>query len=402
MTTFLQLHLLTSYPPACLNRDELNKPKTAVMGGVPRLRVSSQSLKRAWRVSEVFREKLTGETGIRSKELGRRIKDALLSGTPLSALLKPDSPQAEPDRRISEKDAAEWAWMIAGEFVNKPGKSGDEESDVEENQEKDDGRKKGKKSTKSNVSKETLKSEQVVFYSRNEIDALEKLVSALRESRSKAPTPAQLSGIKKKGAVGTADLAMFGRMLASSPDYNVEAACQVAHGITVHRAAVEDDYFSAVDDLNRREENVGFAFGGEQGFGAGLFYLYVCITCDLLKENLGGDAATASQAITALIEAAATVAPSGKQNSFGSRAWASYVLAEKGSRQPRSLSMAFLKPVRGGDMLADAVTALESMRDNLDKVYHGGESLPCERINALEGKGDFQKLLTFAAGCGGA
>ena len=33
MTTFLQLHLLTSYPPACLNRDDLNRPKTAKMGG---------------------------------------------------------------------------------------------------------------------------------------------------------------------------------------------------------------------------------------------------------------------------------------------------------------------------------------------------------------------------------
>ena len=41
MTTFLQLHLLTSYPPACLNRDDLNRPKTALMGGVPRLRISS-------------------------------------------------------------------------------------------------------------------------------------------------------------------------------------------------------------------------------------------------------------------------------------------------------------------------------------------------------------------------
>jgi CRISPR system Cascade subunit CasC len=66
MTTFLQLHLLTSYPPACLNRDDLNRPKTAVMGGIPRLRISSQSLKRAWRTSEAFRERLTGHMGIRS------------------------------------------------------------------------------------------------------------------------------------------------------------------------------------------------------------------------------------------------------------------------------------------------------------------------------------------------
>lgn len=391
MTTFLQLHLLTSYPPACLNRDDLNKPKTAKMGGVDRLRISSQSLKRAWRVSDVFREELTGETGIRSKELGRRIKEAILTGTPLSALLHENPPNADPDGGISEKDATEWAWAIAFEFVR------------------------GKEA---NINKETLKSEQIVFYSRDEIDELEKLVNALRETKTKAPTSDQLGALKKKGARRTADLAMFGRMLASSPDYNVEAACQVAHAITVHRAAVEDDYFSAVDDLNRREENIGFAFGSEQGFGAGLFYLYVCIDCDRLRENLGNDAALAGKSVEALIEAAATVAPTGKQNSFGSRAWAYYALAEKGSRQPRTLSLAFMKPVKEGDMLAEAVSALTAMRDNLDKVYYGKDveekdektgatkkvrkpdSLPSRHCNALTGEGSFEELKRWAANFG--
>ncbi len=40
MSTFIQLHLLTSYPPANLNRDDLGRPKTAFMGGAERLRVS--------------------------------------------------------------------------------------------------------------------------------------------------------------------------------------------------------------------------------------------------------------------------------------------------------------------------------------------------------------------------
>lgn len=49
MPRFTQLHVLTSYPPSNLNRDDLGRPKSAVVGGVARLRVSSQSLKRAWR-----------------------------------------------------------------------------------------------------------------------------------------------------------------------------------------------------------------------------------------------------------------------------------------------------------------------------------------------------------------
>ncbi|MCO5383530.1 MAG: type I-E CRISPR-associated protein Cas7/Cse4/CasC [Methanosarcina barkeri] len=32
MTIFAQLHVLVSYPPSNLNRDDLGRPKTAVMG----------------------------------------------------------------------------------------------------------------------------------------------------------------------------------------------------------------------------------------------------------------------------------------------------------------------------------------------------------------------------------
>jgi len=46
MSRFIQLHVLTSYPPSNLNRDDLGRPKSAIVGGVSRLRVSSQSLKR--------------------------------------------------------------------------------------------------------------------------------------------------------------------------------------------------------------------------------------------------------------------------------------------------------------------------------------------------------------------
>jgi CRISPR system Cascade subunit CasC len=33
MSEFIQLHILASYPPSNLNRDDLGRPKTAVMGG---------------------------------------------------------------------------------------------------------------------------------------------------------------------------------------------------------------------------------------------------------------------------------------------------------------------------------------------------------------------------------
>lgn len=98
MTTFIQLHLLTSYPPANLNRDDLGRPKTAVMGGAQRLRVSSQSLKRAWRTSELFQRALEGHVGTRTKEMGTRIRDRLTKGG------------------IPEGDAAKWAEAVAERF----------------------------------------------------------------------------------------------------------------------------------------------------------------------------------------------------------------------------------------------------------------------------------------------
>ncbi|MCE1695390.1 type I-E CRISPR-associated protein Cas7/Cse4/CasC, partial [Enterobacter hormaechei] len=99
---------------------------------------------------------------------------------------------------------------------------------------------------------------------------------------------------------------------------------------------VENDYFTAVDDLNNGKTDTGSSHIGETGFAAALFYSYICINKSLLIENLAGNEALANRAIAALTEAAVKIAPSGKQNSFGSRAYASYVLAEKGEYQPRS------------------------------------------------------------------
>jgi len=351
MSTFVQLHLLTSYPPACLNRDDLNRPKTAVMGGVPRLRISSQSLKRAWRTSDSFEKALSGHIGKRSKGMGlyvyKRLKDA----------------------GVAEKSAKEWAQKIAVYFGKL--KKASEERPLQD-----------------------LEIEQLAHFSPEEIAAIQELTNTLAQEK-RAPTDNELQLLCEKHQA--ADIALFGRMLAASPKYNTEAACQVAHAITVHKTAVEDDYFTAVDDLNTHEEDAGSAHIGEQGFAAGLFYLYVCIHRDLLKEKLSDDEELTQKTLRALTEAAATIAPGGKQNSFGSRAYASYILAEKDSRQPRSLAVAFLKPVREGDMLHDAILALASTRANMDKVYYNGQASTPYVLNALEGTGSLADLLNFVA-----
>lgn len=400
MTQFVQLHFLASYPPSNPNRDDLGRPKTAVMGGHTRLRMSSQSLKRAWRVSEVFEDALSGHLGCRTKEVGAKIMQAFCSGQTLGEILeeekrgKKSASGTLPSSKTSKEDAKLWAWKIAGVFVDKPGGEDTEETEDEEPALKTRKTKGGKqkKDKKSNVDKETLKSEQMVFYSTEEIQAIDALMKTLAKSQ-KPPTDQQLSSLKSKKN-SAADLALFGRMLASSPSFNVEAAAQVAHAITVHKVQVEDDYFTAVDDLNRGQEDSGAGYIGEAEFAAGLFYLYLCVDCDLLVRNLNDDQDLAKSALAALTEAAATVAPSGKQNSYANRVRASYILAEKGSQQPRSLSVAFLKPVDDTDMLDGAITALKKTRDNMDKVY-GACSDAHLIVNALPGEGSLKNIITF-------
>ncbi|MDP2097841.1 MAG: type I-E CRISPR-associated protein Cas7/Cse4/CasC [Methylobacter sp.] len=149
----------------------------------------------------------------------------------------------------------------------------------------------------------------------------------------------------------------------------MEAAAQVAHAITVHAVKVDDDYFTAVDDLNKHDEDAGAAHIGETGFASGVFYLYVCINKTLLCENLQNDSELVNKTLAAFIESMTKVSPTGKQNSFASRAYTSYLLAEKGTQQPRSLSVAFLKPVQGSDLLNDAIKNLNAQYENFDHVY---------------------------------
>ncbi|MCP3670539.1 MAG: type I-E CRISPR-associated protein Cas7/Cse4/CasC, partial [Gammaproteobacteria bacterium] len=136
---------------------------------------------------------------------------------------------------------------------------------------------------------------------------------------------------------------------------------------------------------------------GETEFAAGLFYLYLCIDRKLLIENLSDDADLANKTIGALIQSAATIAPSGKQNSFASRARASYILCESGNQQPRSLSVAFLKPVGGKDLLTHSIESLEQTREKMDEVY-GDSAERTNSLNALTGEGSLQGIINCATG----
>ncbi|MBE0434286.1 MAG: type I-E CRISPR-associated protein Cas7/Cse4/CasC [Methylomicrobium sp.] len=366
MSRFLQLHLLTAYPPANLNRDDQGSPKTAKMGGYDRLRVSSQCLKRTWRTSDHFQQALNGHIGTRTKEMGVKLYHYLTS------------------KGVDHDNALEWSKPIAGVFGKLKQLSKKEKDDL----------KKLTEEARKKKELEDVEIEQLAFFDSEEEQSIFALADKLIE-RGTAPEDGELKFLRQK--VSDVDIALFGRMLASSPAFNIEAACQVAHAISVHPVVIEDDYFTAVDDLNDGLEDVGAAHIGETRFAAGLFYSYLCINRELLIENLGGDEALANQAIRALTEAAVKVAPEGKQNSFATRAYASFVLAEKGDQQPRSLSVAYLKPImdrESNDFVADSIQALIKQKDSFDHVY--GECADNRyELNVPEVKGSLSELLDF-------
>lgn len=348
MTTFIQVHLLTFVPPANLNRDDTGAPKTAIVGGETRLRLSSQSLKRAWRKSDLFAARLKGHLSDRTRRFGEEIREHLVA------------------QGVAEDKALDATLKVIEVF----GKPEDGKGDAK-----------------------VTYTKQLAFISPAEKAAALHCAEAI--ARGEEYDTKKLAAMVLKRADTAADIAMFGRMFADNPDFNREAAVQVAHAITTHRVAIEDDYYTAVDDLNEGRDDLGAGFVGEAGFGSGVFYLYLCIDTGQLVRNLGGDEELAKSAVAALVEAAATVAPNGKQASFASRARAHFILAEKGDAQPRTLASAFAEAVKPKDAMAQSHKKLIDRRSRFAKAY-GDEGAAFIVMDLEDGQGSLAEITAFA------
>lgn len=356
MSSFLQFHFLTVYPPSNPNRDDLGRPKTAVYGGALRLRLSSQSIKRAARMSDTIQNALSGHLGSRTQRLGDEIRAFLL------------------EHDADEKKALDIAKAVADVY----GKLDDRAS-----------------------KKDLIRTRQLAFISPDEWKFAEEL--ALKALKGEPlPDEKALKKLVLRTADGAADIAMFGRMLAGDQGFNREAAVQVSHAITTHKAAVEDDFYTAVDDLKNPAEDADAGFVGgfvsEAGFGSGVYYLYACVDLGLLVENLAGDRKLAQKTVTALAEALATSSPSGKQNSFAHQTRAGYIRAEYGAQQPRSLAGAFFKPVSGDDLMQASIEALDKTAAQMDRAY-GATSERRVIMDVVNGSGSLAEIKSFAEKC---
>ena len=342
----IEIHVLQNFAPSNLNRDDTNTPKTCYFGDTPRARLSSQCFKRA--VREYVRDNALAETGLRTKRIKKNLTERLIETKPneedLSLALNAFIDACYSGRDAARRDETSVLLYIGEAELAEAARSVLEHWDTLVPL----GLARAKYDALSNDEKKKVK--EIPGWKPDK-DVSKRLIDA------------RLS----------ADIALFGRMLAENPERNIDAACQVAHALSTHTVNLETDFYTAVDDLNASDET-GAGMLGNTGYSSACYYRYAMIDRDQLLVNLGNDAGLADEAISAFLEGFVQAIPSGKQNSMAAQNRPSlglFVVRQKGV--PCSLANAFAKPVktgRGGDDLIDlSKTALAQYFGRMDRVY---------------------------------
>ena len=294
--TFLDVHILQTVPPSCINRDDNGSPKSAVFGGVTRHRVSSQAWKNA--VRRDFAQHLD------SSELAERTVSAADRIAQRITELAPELDDQAHALAKSLFDAAKIKLSAA--------KKGDT----------------------------SLKTGYLFFISRMQIERLARLaVDSVGSTLEKAAVKKAFNEDR------SIDLALFGRMVAEDPEFNVDAACQVSHALSVHAAHTEFDFFTAMDDHPDSEETgAGAGMLGTVEFTSSTLYRYATLDVDEFVASLGSVEAAARGA-SAFVQSFVTSMPTGKQNTFANRTRPSLVLVQVRHDQPVNFVGAFEEPI---------------------------------------------------------
>ena len=314
----IELHILQSFPVTCLNRDDLGAPKSAVFGGVQRARVSSQSGKRAIRkkVKEDQPELFAGQ---RTRYIISALKDSFK------------------EKGQDEKRASVLAEKIAHEL--------------------------GKLDS---VEKGNVKT--LLFFSKGEIDNvadamlgfdftkdIEIILNQDAEEKKIEKSKKSLANLAKKAAKSlkdnakdTADIAIFGRMVADDHTLMLEGAGLFSHALSTHQVSSEIDFFSAVDDA-KPEDSESAGHIGTLEFNSACYYRYIGINLDLLKDNDHLSHFTDQDrniVIETFLKAAVLAVPEARKNSMSGLTLPSYVLGLRKHSQPLSLANAFETPIK--------------------------------------------------------
>jgi CRISPR system Cascade subunit CasC len=335
---FLQIHFLAPYAAALLNRDDAGLAKRLPYGGSLRTRISSQCLKRHWRLAEDPHAlaRITGaDASFRSREtIDRKVLEGWaeeVDGTVLAPIREALLVAVYGDKGADKKSRQT---LLLGEV---------EIAFLKAEAQRLVAAAAGDAARAKDVAKEWLKTH-------------------------KANLKALSEGAKLPGGLTAA---LFGRMVTSDPRANIEAPVHVAHAFTVHAEEAEGDYFIAADDL-ARDEDTGADTIQETELTSGLFYGYVVVDIPGLLSNLGGDATLAGEVLHNLLYLVAEVSPGAKLGSTAPYSRASFLLVEAGDRQPRSLAEAFRTSCKADT--SEAVAKLAAHLAGLDAVYATDES----------------------------
>lgn len=297
---YVDIHVLQDIPPANLNRDDSGSPKSAIYGGVQRLRVSSQAWKRAARLD--FRRDMPKEDlGLRTRRLRETFaQEVAAAGVP-----------------------EEQAGAIVTAILAKLGI---------------------KESTRKRKDTEDADGAYLFFFSLPQLGALSEKI---KQNVELWGDPKELANtIDVQGTLNDGhalDVALFGRMVADIPNLNVDAAAQVSHALATHASSTEHDYFTAVDDAQQDDE-AGAGMIGNIEFNSATLYRYATVSVPALIENMS-DRSAAIEGTVQFVRSFIRSLPAGKQNTFAAHTRPGLVLVTVRTDQPVNYMSAFEKPV---------------------------------------------------------
>jgi CRISPR system Cascade subunit CasC len=379
----IEVHLIQSFGPSCLNRDATNSPKDCEFGGVRRARISSQCFKRAMR--GYFRTTNLVPVGGRTKRLRGEItkhlddvKDSDLLPHAIDAFI--DTYYSKPDSRkpehaavllfLSESEIKAVAQLVKEKWNDLQPIAIERAKKVAEIE--------AKSSKKRNKTQDKTS------------DNGENSDDASSGKFKDLPKPTIDKDIVKRlqDAALSSDIALFGRMLAEHTEHQIEASCQVAHAISTHSVAPEIDFFTAVDDFKTDTEDAGAGMLGVTGFNAAVFYRYALIDRVELFNNLDKDQDATTKTVEAFLRSFIFALPTGKQNSMAAQnlpSFGFFVVRDGGS--PMNLSNAFCTPARsthGRGLIDDSVKKFSDYWGRYTSVY-GSDGIITTALFCLDG-----------------
>ena len=325
----IELHILQSFPVSCLNRDDVGAPKSATFGGVNRARISSQCLKRAIR------------------ELAQEMSPTLFAGNRSRLIIAPLA-DALKKHGVANANVTDIAKQV-GDYLATTDEAAAKRGE--------------------------LKVKTLMFLSPAEVEALAKELAAIvkKDPKAKDLEKSVAKACKSAALKDAADIAIFGRMVASDHSLTLEGAGLFSHALSTHRADNDIDFFSAVDDLQPIEE-AGAGMTGTLEFTSATYYRYVGLNLDLLGDaaHLGAfTPANRKEVVKTFLHGAVLAVPGARKNSMNAHTLPCYVLGlVKNTGQPLQLVNAFEKPVSSKNGIADSsITALKEHHEQLKKTW---------------------------------